>query len=62
MLFSLSAITAKPLSCIRSRPVRDFKLPVDRKDYRFLPIMPDYNSFFKFYIENSFLSTKIVLL
>jgi hypothetical protein len=48
MLFSLSAITAKPLSCIRSRPVRDFKLPVDRKDYRFLPIMPDYNSFFKF--------------
>lgn len=62
MLFSLSAITAKPLSCIKSNPVRDFKLPVDRNDSRFFPIIPDYNSFFKFYMENSLLSTKIVLL
>lgn len=31
MLFNLSAMTANPLSCIKSNPVRDFKFPVDKK-------------------------------
>jgi hypothetical protein len=47
ILLSLSAITEKPLSCIKSNPVFDFKFPVDRKDYRFLPMMPVSSSFFK---------------
>ncbi len=48
MLFNLSAITANPLSCIKSRPVLDFKLPVDKNDYKLLPIIPVSRSFLIF--------------
>lgn len=43
MLFSLSAITVKPLAYIRSRPDPDFKFPVDSRYSIFLPI-EDYCS------------------
>ena len=56
MLFSLSAITANPLSCIRSKPVRDLRLPVDRNDSRLLPIMPVSSSFLILSIEISLVS------
>ena len=43
MLFSLSAITANPLSCIKSKPVLDLRLPVDRNDSRLLPMIPVFS-------------------
>lgn len=38
ILFSLSAITVKPLAYIRSRPEPDFRLPVDKRYSIFFPI------------------------
>ena len=40
MLFNLSAMTQNPLSCMRSSPVLDLRFPVDRKNYKALPIIP----------------------
>ena len=57
MLFNLSAMTANPLSCIKSRPVRDFRLPVERKYSRLLPMIPVSSNFFRFSIERSFVSS-----
>lgn len=45
MLLSLSAITANPLSCIKSKPVLDFRLPVERKDSRLFPMIPVSSNF-----------------
>ncbi len=56
ILFNLSAITANPLSCIKSKPVLDLRLPVERKDSRLLPIIPVSSSFLIFSIEISFVS------
>ena len=56
MLFSLSAITANPLSCIKSKPVLDLRLPVDRNDSRLLPMIPVYKSFLMLSIAMSFVS------
>lgn len=42
MLLSLSAMTANPLSCIRSKPVLDFKVPVAKKNYICFPMMLVY--------------------
>jgi hypothetical protein len=52
MLLSLSAITENPLSCIKSKPVLDFKLPVDKKYSILLPIIPVYNNFFNDFNDN----------
>jgi len=56
MLFSLSAITANPLSCIKSNPVLDLRLPVDKNDSRLLPMIPVSRSFLMFSIEMSLVS------
>ena len=56
MLFSLSAITANPLSCIKSKPVLDLRFPVDRNDSRLLPMIPVYKSFLMLSIAMSFVS------
>jgi hypothetical protein len=48
ILFSLSAITEKPLSCIKSRPVLDLRVPVASTNYICFPIMP-VSRFFTMY-------------
>ena len=35
-------MTAKPLSCIKSRPVRDLSVPVAKKNSSCLPTTPVY--------------------
>jgi len=42
-------MTQKPLSCIRSKPVLDFKLPVDKKYYIALPTILFSKVFFIYY-------------
>ena len=56
MLFNLSAMTAKPLSCIKSKPVFDLRLPVDKKDSMLFPIIPVSSNFLILSIEISLVS------
>ena len=49
MLLSLSAMIVNPLSCIKSSPVFDFRLPVDKKYSKDFPILPFSRPFFRYY-------------